>query len=424
MNLEHIPGEDSLLELPRMLMNPKGWLRERHREYGDVWRTRWITPVVVVAGPDANQTVMVTGREHFSYHQGYGDLAIGKVFDGSLLLKDGAAHKVERDILQPAVGRLGLSQSVDRVRDIWQRGAARVSGRQVDAYEFARDVTFEVSANALVDLELKEIDEWRAPFEELKDGAMAHTTLRFPFGNLDRGLKARKLLIEKLAPRIEAARHREPHGMVGLLAHNKDPVLSNEAIAAHVLLLFWAGYDTTASTGGWMLHHLADRPDWQDRLRREAEKILGDREMSVEDQESLVEHGWFLKEIERLCPAVLFFPRRTVDEIEIKGKRVPKGTLVMWSPYLTHMTAFDDVDQFDPERFSPARGEKQAKPQHLFGFGAGPRICLGKAFAQLQLRVLLTTVLKRYRIERVSPGATLALPTHRPNKSIIRFSPR
>ena len=59
--------------------------------------------------------------------------------------------------------------------------------------------------------------------------------------------------------------------------------------------------------------------------------------------------------------------------------------------------------------------------QHLVGFGAGPRICLGKAFAQLQLRVLMTTMLKHHRIERVSPGTALALPTHRPKDSIIRF---
>ncbi len=420
--LVDIPGSDSYLELPRMLVDPARFLRERQRAHGDVWKTRWIVPIVVAVGPEANQTVMITGRDSFSYHHGYGDLAIGKIFAGSLLLKDGAEHRHERDILQPAVGRLGLSQSLERVLAVWERTAERAAGAVVDAYELARDATFEVSANALVDLELTELDEWRSLFEDLIAGATANTTWRVPFGVFNRGLRARATLMKKLAPRIEEARSREPRGMVGLLAHHKDAdgaALSTEAIAAHILLLFWAGYDTTASTGGWVLHHLADHPAWQERLRDEARRVLDGRRLRVEDQEALVEHGWFLKEVERLCPVVLFFPRRTVDEVSVGGKKIPPGTLVFWSPYLTHMTAFEEAERFIPERW----GRPDARPQNLVGFGGGPRICLGKAFAQLQLRVLLTTVLSRFRVERVEPGTTLTIPTHRPKGSRLRLVP-
>ena len=421
MNLSHIPGTSSPFEIVHMLVDPMTWLRKRQAQFGDIWRTRLIVPVVFAVGPEANQTVMVTGRDHFSYQHGFGDLAIGKIFDGSLLLKDGAAHKHDRDILQPAVGRLGLSQSLERVQEIWSRG---LRDGAVDVYEFARDVTFEVSANALVDLELADLAEWRTLFEQLIAGSMANTATRFPFGALDKGLHARAKLIAKLRPRIEEARRREPRGMLGLLAHHKEPdgsFLDVDAVASHILLLFWAGYDTTASTGGWVLHHLADKPEWQQRLFDEGRRVLGDRPLRVEDQDALVEHTWFLKEIERLCPAVLFFPRRVVDDVVVLGKTVPKGTMLFWSPYLTHVSHFEDGLRFDPDRWSPARGDKQAKSTSLVGFGGGPRICLGKAFALLQLKVLITTILARYRIERVSPGTTVPLPTHRPKDSLIRF---
>ena len=60
----------------------------------------------------------------------------------------------------------------------------------------------------------------------------------------------------------------------------------------------------------------------------------------------------------------------------------------------------------------------------LVGFGAGPRICLGKSFALLQLRVMTTTIVRRYRIERVAQGSVMPLPTLRPNGSMVRFIAR
>lgn len=294
----------------------------------------------------------------------------------------------------------------------------------------------EVSANALVDLELTELDDWRALFEDLIGGALAHTTWRIPFGAMNRGLKARGLLMTKLRPRVVQARHREPHGMLGLLAHHTEAdgtQLDPDEIANHILMLFWAGYDTTATTGAWVLHKLADYPEWQDRLCAEMTKVFGEpkdgeelRDVTLEDTDKLVELGWFLKEIERTCPVVLFFPRRTIDDVELNGHKVPGNTLVFWSPFLTHMSprAFDAPEKFDPERFSSARGDKQAKLPFLVGFGAGPRICLGKSFALLQLRVMTTTILRRYRIERVAPGTVMPLPTLRPNGSMVRFIAR
>lgn len=430
--LPHLPGSDSLLELPRMISDPIEFLRVRHAAHGDIFKSRLIVPVVYAVGPDANQTIMVTDRDRFSHARAYGDLAVGKVFAGSLLVKDGAPHRHDRDILQPAVGRLGLSQALERVQESWTRGSSSLAERgSVDVYLTARDVTMEVSANALVDLELTELDDWRFLFEDLIAGALAHTTWRIPFGALNRGLKARDLLKTKLRPRVIQARHREPNGMLGLLAHHREQdgsQLEPDDVANHILMLFWAGYDTTATTGAWVLHKLADNPEWQDRLHAEMTRVLGDdtRDITLEDADKLVELGWFLKEIERTCPVVLFFPRRTTDDVEIIGQKVPRNTLVFWSPFLTHMSprVFDAPEKFDPERFSPARGDKQAKLPFLVGFGAGPRICLGKSFALLQLRVMTTTIVRRYRIERVAQGSVMPLPTLRPNGSMVRFIAR
>jgi cytochrome P450 len=213
-----------------------------------------------------------------------------------------------------------------------------------------------------------------------------------------------------LAPRVVAARARPPAGLLGQLAHHRDadgaPLAVSDVIG-HLLLLFWAGYDTTASSGAWVLHELARRADWQERLR------AGDEH----------EIGWFLLEIERLYPSALFFPRVALEDFRLGEHTIPRGTPVFYSPYMSHRdpAAFDAPSEFDPERFAPARGARRASAAKLVGFGGGPRVCLGKTFAKLQLKIMIETLLQRFSI---SPGSgqpgVQCLPVHHPTRSHVR----
>ncbi|HEX4622323.1 MAG TPA: cytochrome P450 [Myxococcaceae bacterium] len=414
--LSHIPGSDSLLELPRMLSDPPRFLEERYARHGPLFRTRWVVPLVFAIGPEANKTIHVTQRTSFSYQQGYRDTAMKRIFAGSLLMEDGASHQHDRDILQPAMGRLALQDTFAAVAQIWERTAQSLSdGAAFDAYELVRRATFEVSANALIHLGLEDLAAFQPLFERLIDGAMGSVDWRIPFGRVDRGLRARDELIQRLVPLVDRARDREPEGMLGLLAHHREPdgtPLSSQRIAEHLLLLFWAGYDTTASTGSWLLHELSGAPEWQDRLAVEHRAQLNGDQPTLEALEKLTEHGWTLKEVERLRPAVLFFQRRNVGALELLGRQLPADTMIFYSGYLTHRMEelFSDPERFQPERWDPARGKATAPATALVGFGGGPRICLGKAFAVMQLRVMLAALLRRFRIERAPQARPRVVP--------------
>ena len=100
--------------------------------------------------------------------------------------------------------------------------------------------------------------------------------------------------------------------------------------------------------------------------------------------------------------------------------------MVAWTPYVTHRLerVFQDAERFLPDRWDPELGDAQADPRNLVGFGGGPRICLGKAFALMQLRVLLRQILKRHRIELTDVGKrwhTKGLPMHCPEGAELRF---
>jgi cytochrome P450 len=127
-----------------------------------------------------------------------------------------------------------------------------------------------------------------------------------------------------------------------------------------------------------------------------------------------------------MYPSALFFPRVAIQDFAFGGHVVPKGTPTFYTPYMSHRDpgSFDRPDTFDPERWLASRGERRAVVAKLVGFGGGPRVCLGKTFAKLQLRVMLGVLLARYRLESApSRVRFMELPVHHPIDCRIRFTP-
>lgn len=429
--LQLIPGDDSVLELASLIRNPTGFFHDRYERFGRVFRTRLMVGGVFMIGADANKSIMVTRRAEFGFGKGYETTNVKNVFEGSIMMMDGEEHQTTRSILNPAVGRLAVRESGEPVQQIWRERLAYAASQDcVDAYEFARLSTFKVSGNVLTGLELgEELDSYEPLLETIIAGIMAPTPIRYPFGVLDKAMKARDEVIRRMVPRIEAARQVPPRGLVGQLAHYQDAngeYLCPKHIARQLILLFWAGYDTTASASTWILHRLARRPDWQRRLREEFQTIeRGDLD-ALETGRKLPQTEWFLYEIERHTPSVLFFPRIALQDIEYGGFVIPEGTPVFYSPYMSHRDpgSFDNPNAFDPDRWNPAN-DRKARVSDLVGFGGGPRICLGKAFAKLQMKILLYELLMNYYVESDDrkPFTVRGLPVHHPVDSSIRIRP-
>jgi cytochrome P450 len=426
--LDDLPGSDRLDEIYHLLRDPTAFLQSRFARHGHLWRTRLVAPALFAIGEEANRTILVTNTVDFSEGRGYARTPVRWVFRGSIMLQDGDEHQQTRGILNPAVGRLAIQESAAAVRAVWERCAAGlVPERPEDVYTLAERSTFEVAANVLIGLALgSETDAFRPLFEDVIGGMMVQVPLRLPFGRLDRSLKARTALVRLLGPHVDRARERPSSGLLGQLAHYRDAdgrPLSIETIVGHLTMLAWAGYDTTASSASWMLHLLAQHPGWQSRLRSELSAVGGDAAtISTTPGGPVVES--FLLEVERMYPSALFFPRVTARRCSLLGHELPADTLVFYSPYLSHRdpATFDNPNVFDPERW--LRPEKRPSPARLVGFGGGARVCLGKAFAKLQLRLMLASLLRRHRIEPdpLSRPSIQGLPVHHPVGSRVRFT--
>jgi cytochrome P450 len=119
-----------------------------------------------------------------------------------------------------------------------------------------------------------------------------------------------------------------------------------------------------------------------------------------------------LKETMRLYSPAPFFPREVIEDVELGGYIIPKGSIIFISPYVLHRDPrwFDDPERFDPERFNPGYEERLPKYAY-FPFGGGARICIGQAFALMEAEVILATVVQRYHLALVPGQEIVPEPT-------------
>jgi cytochrome P450 len=106
----------------------------------------------------------------------------------------------------------------------------------------------------------------------------------------------------------------------------------------------------------------------------------------------------------RLYPPAWILGRRALEDYEVGGYRIPRGALVILSPYVMHRDPrfYTDPARFDPERWTPEA--KSARPQFsYFPFGGGPRRCIGEGFAWMEGILVVATLAQRWRL-RLDPG--------------------
>jgi cytochrome P450 len=99
----------------------------------------------------------------------------------------------------------------------------------------------------------------------------------------------------------------------------------------------------------------------------------------------------------RLFPSAWTQGRQCVEAFDLDGHHFPAGTLFMFSQWVLHRLPdiWSDPDVFRPERWDPVSGERVERASY-FPFGLGPRSCLGLSLAQLETRLVLATILRRF----------------------------
>ena len=179
--------------------------------------------------------------------------------------------------------------------------------------------------------------------------------------------------------------------------------LSDLEIRYEVDTFLFEGHDTTAHGLSWTLYCLAKYPEHQEKCREEVNEILGSRtSIEYDDLAKLSYIQWCIKESHRLYPPVYSAYKKFNQDTQLGGYTIPKQCIISQKHYVIHHSPefWKKPYVFDPLRFHPDN-TKDRHPYSYVPFSAGQRNCIGQNFAMNEERVVITMILRKFRLRLV-----------------------
>nr|WCC58078.1 cytochrome P450 [Pharsalia antennata] len=179
--------------------------------------------------------------------------------------------------------------------------------------------------------------------------------------------------------------------------------LTMDEAAAQCLVFFVAGFETSSTAMTFAIYEMAQYQDIQDKVRAEIKAVLAkhDDKITYDSLNELKYLKQVIDETLRMYPPVPLVTRESAGDYKIPGEEViiEKGTKVMVPIQGIHMDEelYENPLQFDPDRFTE-ENKKRRHPYAHIPFGEGPRICIGERFGIMQIKVGLTSILRKFRV--------------------------
>ncbi|XP_042360763.1 cytochrome P450 2K1-like [Plectropomus leopardus] len=187
----------------------------------------------------------------------------------------------------------------------------------------------------------------------------------------------------------------------------RDSHYHDDNLLFSVMNLLTAGTDTTGSTLQWCLLYMAKYPHFQDQVQEELDRVVGSRQVQIEDRKNLPYTDAVIHESQRLANiGPLSIPHKTSQDVTFQDYFIKEGTTVI--PLLTSVL-YDESEWETPYTFNPShflnKEGKFTRRDAFMAFSAGRRVCLGESLAKMELFLFFTSLLQRFRFTP-PPGVT------------------
>ena len=376
-----------------------------------------------VNSPDLVQEILL--KQARKFHKPFIVKYTAKEFFGeNVFTSDEELWQVLRAAIQPAFHAQRINAYASLMVDYTKVMVSQWQpGQVIDIPQAMMDLTLGITTKALFGRDLRDETEGQAivRFIEL----FSQRLNGFPIPSwvpIPSNWEIKRLIAASdrfFSPLIEERRQsvEEHNDVLSMLiqaqAADTTGLLTNQQIRNEVMNLFAAGYEVTAHTLAFTLYLISQHPDVEARLLEEIDRVIGQRAITqgvapkaiaIPDLEQMPYLEMVLKESMRLLPVTTVLSRQATEKVVLNGYTLPKNSAVLFAPWTLHRCPeyFPNPLCFDPERFHPDRKDKIPKFAYL-PFSAGPRICIGNAFAMMQMRINLATILQDYRLT-VAPG--------------------
>ncbi|PZV10104.1 MAG: cytochrome P450 [Leptolyngbya sp.] len=434
-----LPGSNTPFwqRAPKLILRPLDYFEDHYRRYGPVFQVGKGPLSIYVADPVVIQGIFQADAAQF--HVPPQNVGSGLNFllgDQSLLLLDGDRHRRHRRLLMPPFHGDRMRAYGDVICTLTKQAMASWQpGKTFNVRAAMQDITLRVILKAVFGLaDGDRYDRLRQLLSTLLEGLgtpFSAFFIFFPGLQKDWGAMSPWGKFVRIKAEIDALiyaeigdrrQHSQPHStdILSLMISARDAQgepLSDGELHNELMTLLVAGHETTASALAWALYWVHWLPEVGKRLRQELDPVGPSADPLT--YASLPYLTAVCQETLRIYPVAPTTGIRIVSRpMTVAGYDFPAGSVLFLNVYLVHHREdlYPEPDTFRPERFL----ERQYSPSEYLPFGGGHRSCIGSAFALMEMKLVLATILRHWDLELperlrrplkpVRRGLTLAPP--------------
>jgi cytochrome P450 len=416
MKLPNGPQSPDFVQMLRWVASPMPFMEDCAKRYGDIFTMRLSIPIVMVSNPQALQQILTNDNNQFSvpsYLNKPFEPLLGK---HSVITITGDEHQRQRQLITPPFHGERMRNYSQAIREVteeiiqpWQ------VGKTTNIRTAMQAITLRVIMQTVFGLyegsraeELEKVVS--VMMESGGSSPLRAALLYFPILQRDLGLLTpwgtflrRRELANQLIYAEIAERRENPDAtrtdILSLLMAARDEAgqaMTDEELRDELITLLTAGHETTATALTWALYWIHKNPSVKTKLLAEIDSLAGEFDTSAINK--LPYLNAVCNETLRIYPVgMMTFPREVREEVMVCDTILEPGTVLMGSIYLTHQREdiYPEPKQFRPERFL----ERQFSPYEFLPFGGGMRRCIGNAFAMMEMKIVLATILSQWELE-------------------------
>ncbi|MEM9452479.1 MAG: cytochrome P450 [Cyanobacteria bacterium P01_E01_bin.6] len=412
------PQTPAFIQRLQWILDPVDYLEGTHTAFPDIFVGTGIgfgDRIIITSHPEAIQHLLTNDRKQFSAPGDLNLILEPLIGDSSLVTIDGDRHKKRRQLIMPSFHGERLGTYGATICTITQQAMSTVS---VGTPFTARSITQKISLHVICDVVFGLSDGERAQqirtlLTETADrfsSPLTSAMLFFKQLQQDWGawspwgyfLRLRAKLDDLIYAELRDRRaHSDPSrtDILSLLmaARYEDGTpMTDKELRDELMLMLFAGHETTATAMAWGLYWLHRCPEVKTRLLAEL-NTLGNNPNPMAIAQLPYLTAVCHETLRRSPVAMLTFPRVAQEPVEILGNQFPIDTVFMGCMYLTHQREdlYPNPREFRPERFL----ERKYSPYEFIPFGNGTRRCVGDALALFEMKLALSTILSQHSLQ-------------------------
>ena len=407
------PQAPALIQLLQWTADPIALMETSQAIYGDPFTLefRKDNPFVFLSSPDTIQEILSRDNKYFDGGKG-NDLLLPLVGEHSILLTDGQTHARQRKLIFPPFHGEKIRYYGEAMANITEKVAQNwEKGKPFSIRASMQEITLEVIIKTVFGISNSEryqqLKTRLMKSLELAGGSVLRSSLLFlpslqqdfPGSPWRSFLQRQKSINELLQAEIEERRKQEAgNDVLSLLLSARDEdgnPMSDEELRNQLITLLFAGHETTATALAWAFYWLHKFPEVRKKVLAELATISDPSD--IKELNQLPYFDAVCNETLRIYPvAIITFPRIAKSTLTIGDYEYPPEAVLAPCIYLLHHREdiYPNSKQFKPERFL----EQEFSPYEFMPFGGGNRRCIGDAFAPMEMKIVIATILKQYQL--------------------------